>query len=62
MKDREREVRKALDDEKEYKKVLDGCSWCFDGKYLEKNLVVSIGKNVKALVLSLPKKLLVCFE
>jgi len=50
QKEQEKNVRKALDEEKSFKKTLDSCNWCFDGGKLEKNLVISIGEKVSQMI------------
>lgn len=45
-KEKEREIQKVINEEKFYKKVVEDCSWCFDGHKLEKNIVISMGKKV----------------
>ncbi|CAL8111702.1 unnamed protein product [Orchesella dallaii] len=44
-KDKEREVRDVLDKEKEYKKILDSCPWCFESQVSEKHLIMSVGEK-----------------
>lgn len=45
-KEQEREIRDALYEEKNYKKIIDSCQWCFDGNVLEKHLILSVAEKV----------------
>ncbi|CAG7831460.1 unnamed protein product [Allacma fusca] len=45
MKEKERELRDILDEDKQYKKTLENCNWCFDGNKLPRNLVISTGEK-----------------
>lgn len=45
-KEKERELREIIDEDKVYKATLENCNWCFDGNKLQKNLVIAVGEKV----------------
>ena len=50
QKEKEREVRRGIREEKQYKKTLEDCQWCFDGSKLEKNIVIAMGEKARSLL------------
>jgi hypothetical protein len=50
-KEQERDIRKVVDEEKQYQRTLQDCNWCFEGK-MQKNIVIAIGEKVVLRVLS----------